>query len=1049
MLRGQLAQLRHAIETVPNNGLLRFYQPDRGERVLVTGIKALNEILVSKATEFVKPQTIRRRLYTVAGNGLLLAEGEIHKAQRKDLMPAFSFRHIKDLYPVFWTKSKELADLLDREINSKGSSRTGVVVMQNWATRATLDIIGIAGMDHDFDSLRDPDNPLTRQYQRMRQAPSCLEYIMGSLLSLFTSRAAYIVGGLPTKRRKEAKEASNFVRNVCRDLIRKKQSKLYSSKADKGVDIISVALRSSTFTNENLVDQMMTFLAAGHGTTSHALQWSVYALCKHESIQNRLRKEIRDNLPPISDRGSTITACDIDGLPYLHAFCNEVLRFYPSVSTTAREALHDTTVAGTYIPKGTMFTIPIAIVNRDVELWGSSASVFDPERWMGQGRANSGGVQNHIGFLTFLHGPRSCIGSNFSRAELACLVAVLVGRFHMELENPNARTVLNTHGIGTAPLDGSIDESNRSDWPPNPVLRLLRNVDERPISKTTARIICSNGSKCIPAITMRGRKPNFVACVHCRQMKAVRRPEQEFVESKDTTNSLREYPEENTPSESQPRRILTEDMDILNAVSDPLVSIEALNQVEWSTSRSIGGVELPASLIQELLAEFYQFYHPSCPLLPSPSTFITYSNGCPFLFWTVMFITLRGRPDYHQLFLSLVDEISDMAYDCIRPKTASFHSMQALLLLCYWPPPFNMLSDDPSSAFVNMATHIGLRLGLHRPGYAKEFDAKTYIDRNMQILRRITWVICFIANVSVYGQTGLPPTVRVDHGLLDILATKPTWLPDTLYCQLHISRQTLNIFLTVGSCELSNTGLLPKPQPVIQLFETELRALESKLSASWSELDYVSFCACRTVLYVLALAAVDNSDDGCRLVEEELRSHWVLQIYVTSMAVVQTASKIRGQFLKTPARLFKTLAGAISFLILLRCSKYHHLAVDSTLTAGIRQGWDLLRGLAITSDDFVTRVHAGLERLSRYCETLKPEDRTQELLSVKTRMGYNVARSIALLIQGKAPRQAEENISSSDPNERLANDTINTEDTDLFLNFDSDDSLLGILPQII
>lgn len=144
---------------------------------------------------------------------------------------------------------------------------------------------------------------------------------------------------------------------------------------------------------------------------------------------------------------------------------------------------------------------------------------------------------------------------------------------------------------------------------------------------------------------------------------------------------------------------------------------------------------------------FYRSYHPSCAILPSSSSFIAYSNECPFLFWTVMFTAMRGKSEFQQLFLSLVEEIYTMAYDCIRPKGTSFYSMQALLLLCYWHPPFNMLSNDPSNAFINMATHIGLRLGLHRPGYAKEFDARPYIDGNMLTLRRITWVACFVTNV--------------------------------------------------------------------------------------------------------------------------------------------------------------------------------------------------------------------------------------------------------------------------------------------------------------
>ena len=69
----------HAVATVPNNGLLRYYGPDMNERVLVTGVKALNDILVLNASSFVKPESVRRRLHVFGGEGLLLAEGETHK----------------------------------------------------------------------------------------------------------------------------------------------------------------------------------------------------------------------------------------------------------------------------------------------------------------------------------------------------------------------------------------------------------------------------------------------------------------------------------------------------------------------------------------------------------------------------------------------------------------------------------------------------------------------------------------------------------------------------------------------------------------------------------------------------------------------------------------------------------------------------------------------------------------------------------------------------------------------------------------------------------
>lgn len=394
------------------------------------------------------PQT-----FVLLGGQLTLAITNV-QIQRKGLMPAFSFRHIKDLYPIFWSKSRDLVQVLEHEISEQGSTKSDVVVMKTWATRTTLDILGLAGMDHDFQFLRNPKSTLVTHYEKTQMPPTRAEILLGFVLSLFSSNYEVLMTYIPTARVRRLNEGSKYIRQLCRDLIQEKRDKMGKTESQTDVDIISVALRSGAFTNENLVDQMMTFLAAGHGTTSHSLQWAVYALCKHQDIQTRLREEIRDRLPSISDPESVITAQELDSLPYLHAFCNEVLRFYPAIPGTARESMCDTTVAGYQIPKNTCFIIPMGIINQDPELWGPTASTFDPERWLGEGRANSGGVQNHLGFLTFLHGPRSCIGSGFARAELACLVAALVGRFHMELENPNGKFELNAHGIGSSPKDG-------------------------------------------------------------------------------------------------------------------------------------------------------------------------------------------------------------------------------------------------------------------------------------------------------------------------------------------------------------------------------------------------------------------------------------------------------------------------------------------------------------------------------------------------------------------------------------------------------------------
>lgn len=103
-------------------------------------------------------------------------------------MPAFAFRHVKELYPVFWSKSREMVERLQEASNSSvPTSETknapgqdpeksaadatvhapGAVEVAKWSSRATLDIIGQAGMGQDFEALRDPDNKLNMHYQNV------------------------------------------------------------------------------------------------------------------------------------------------------------------------------------------------------------------------------------------------------------------------------------------------------------------------------------------------------------------------------------------------------------------------------------------------------------------------------------------------------------------------------------------------------------------------------------------------------------------------------------------------------------------------------------------------------------------------------------------------------------------------------------------------------------------------------------------------------------------------------------------------------------------
>lgn len=440
--------MREWCETIPNDGLIRYSVWGK-QRVMVTNPKLLGEVLVTKNYDFIKPSHFRDGLGRILGIGILLAEGDEHKKQRKDLMPAFAYRHIKDLYPVFWDKSREMVDLLKEAIKSNVPSAEqhgaavhdpekdsadvvkhapGTIEVGDWTSRATLDIIGVSGMGQDFDSLNHPNNKLNHTYRTVFNPGKVGRALQ--ILGVFVP--FWLIKRLPVKRNHEMNEASVYIRKVCRDLIRqKRQAMMEKERTD--VDILSVALESGGFTDENLVDQMMTFLVAGHETTATAMIWSIFLLCRHPEVQQKLRDEVRSKLPPLAE---DITAADIDGCAYLHGVCSEVLRLWSPVSLTMRIAAHDTTLNGHFIPKDTTIILAPWATNTSTQLWGPDAAEFRPERWIdADGKANNkGSADSNYSFLTFLHGPRSCIGQRFAQAEFACLLAAWVGSFDTSFE---------------------------------------------------------------------------------------------------------------------------------------------------------------------------------------------------------------------------------------------------------------------------------------------------------------------------------------------------------------------------------------------------------------------------------------------------------------------------------------------------------------------------------------------------------------------------------------------------------------------------------------
>lgn len=425
---------------MPNNGLIRYLGLFNQERLLVTTPKAIAEVLVTKPYDFRKPPIVRTGLGRILGNGLLLAEHDEHKRQRRILLPAFAFRHIKNLYPVFWAKAHESAQVIrDQVLAHCGAS--ACIEAGSWASRLTLDIVGLAGLGVDFGALADPTNPLLQTYHLVFKPSRPSQARVLNMLKLVLP--GWFVHALPLQRNREIEVAARTIRNVCHGLIRDKKEKL-ARRELTDVDILSAALASGGFADQDLVDQLMTFLVAGHENVAASLTWAVYMLCRYPEIQTKLRHEVRQRLPStVQDPTATISSVDIDfAMPYLNAVCAEVLRYWTPTPIALREAAVDTTIQGVHVPKGTRVILNLLASNRDPSLWGPDAMVFNPDRWLLQHEGQStkyvahGHATSNYAFMTFMHGPRSCIGTSFATAEFACILAMWVGKFEFELKYP-------------------------------------------------------------------------------------------------------------------------------------------------------------------------------------------------------------------------------------------------------------------------------------------------------------------------------------------------------------------------------------------------------------------------------------------------------------------------------------------------------------------------------------------------------------------------------------------------------------------------------------
>lgn len=170
---------------------------------------------------------------------------------------------------------------------------------------------------------------------------------------------------------------------------------------------------------------------------------------------------------------------------------------------------------------------------------------------------------------------------------------------------------------------------------------------------------------------------------------------------------------------------------------------------------SCGGVEVGGARLTELV-RFYLHYHPHLPIVDTTNPVETIFVESPLLFSTILFIACRYHPTYSNLHKRFIPPLNVLISGFLVSPNGYIidKGIQALLLLCSWPLPFERQADDPSWLRCGMATHLALQNGFHRPGFVQEFKREK-LSKDELRGRTVTWLACFVTDFSYGHRNGL------------------------------------------------------------------------------------------------------------------------------------------------------------------------------------------------------------------------------------------------------------------------------------------------------
>ncbi|MFY9240592.1 MAG: cytochrome P450 [Roseovarius sp.] len=366
---------------------------------MVTDPAALREILLERVEDYPKSVVTKNLLRPAIGDSLFIAEGAHWRWQRRAAAPAFSHRNVMNLAPIMTAAAERSA----ARISAAGPR---AVDMAEDMVRTTFDVIAEVTFSGEGAMDADAVHRAIDDYIAQAGKISLFDF-MG--LPDWVPRPGRIV---PDKGMADMKSFADTAVEARR------------ARGREGVpDLLDLLLDGEDpktkrqMSTEELRDNLLTFIVAGHETTALTLAWSLY-LCAYDArVQDKARTEIEAVLG-----GRAATGDDVENLPYIRQIADEALRLYPPAAMVSRTAMKDDTLCGTEIRKGDTVIVPIYALHRHHALW-DAPDTFRPERFKDRKSVP------RYSYLPFGDGPRVCIGASFALQEAVIILATLLGRF--------------------------------------------------------------------------------------------------------------------------------------------------------------------------------------------------------------------------------------------------------------------------------------------------------------------------------------------------------------------------------------------------------------------------------------------------------------------------------------------------------------------------------------------------------------------------------------------------------------------------------------------